>query len=440
MAGPLNSDRSGLETSLPTGGAPRHSQPHGEEIPFPRFITRQPLLDPEYRIVGYELRTHERTPLPVLPGATSLQQVRDEALLVSVIDLDYQNALGGKLTLLELAPDTLDNPMVEQLPREGVILAVHAPDAGPGLLARCQGLARLGYALALEAADLSPELVPLARSARYLRVDVAAHDLPTLCDRVALLRHLGRPRLIATEVETEESYAACRKLGFELYQGYFFTQLRPSEPRGVDMSRLRIMELLNLVTSRAEFPVIEAQFRMDAGLTYRLLRYINSPGVGLRYPIRSIGHVLVMLGHSQLYRWLTLLLFTHGRTDRRSQALLRTALVRARFTEMLGEGRMEPALRGGLFITGILSMLEALLNCPMEQALDSLKLAPPIMDALLRGEGAYAPYLRLAVACESPDHQLIASLSAEAGLSPEEVNLAHIKALIWSERVDAPID
>jgi EAL and modified HD-GYP domain-containing signal transduction protein len=237
-------------------------------------------------------------------------------------------------------------------------------------------------------------------------------------------------------VETEETFAACRKLSFDLYQGYFFTQVRPSSTRAIDTSRLRIMSLLNLVLNHAEYAEIEAQFKLDTGLTYKILRYINSPAVGLRFPIQSIGHVLLMLGHEQLYRWLTLLLFAHQGTDRRAQALLKNALVRARIAENLGDVRLGKELRGGLFITGILSMLDSLLNLPMDQAISTLKLSQPIVDALLRGQGPYSAYLSLAVACEGGNQEDIARLTRELGLTPAEINVAHIQALIWAEGMD----
>jgi EAL and modified HD-GYP domain-containing signal transduction protein len=143
-----------------------------------------------------------------------------------------------------------------------------------------------------------------------------------------------------------------------------------------------------------------------------------------------------MLGHDQLYRWLTLLLFTHQDADGRSQALLRNALIRARFAEILGEDRLAKEYRGGLFIVGILSMLDALLNLPMEQVLASLNLSEPIAEALLHGRGVYAPYLQLATACESSDRQVINQLTGSLGLTPETLNLAHINALIWAEGMD----
>lgn len=427
-------DSSALEHTSPAKGdrQPREETP----LVLPRFLTRQPLLDGDYRVVGYELKINEKTPLPVLPGATSLEQVHDENLLVSVIDMDYQLALSRKFTLLNLHATSLDNPLVANLPREGTLIAPRLPHPDPAMLARCQALAEQGFSLALDESALSPGMTPLARRCRYLRMDVGDNDLMALCDRLVRLEGIKGPRMIARNVETDEAFAACRKLSFDLYQGYFFTQIRPSAPHGIDTSRMRIMQLLNLVMSHADNADIEAQFKLDAGLSYKLLRYINSPAVGLRYPIRSIGHVLIMLGHQQLYRWLTLLLFTHERADGRSQALLRTALVRARFAETLGEGRLAPELRGGLFVAGILSMLDALLNVAMGQAIASLNLASPIADALLHGRGAYAPYLRLAMASESNDQATIRQIAEASGLTAEETNKAHLDALAWSEGLD----
>lgn len=410
------------------------------EAPLPqpasRFLSRQPLLDGDYRVIGYELKVNEQTPLPVLPGATSIEQIRDEAMLVSVIDMRYQQMLSRKFTLLELDPSTLDNPLVEQLPKDNVILAINAPSPDPALVSRCQALARQGFALALDEKTLVPGLEPLARECRYLRLDVADNGLMALCDRLTEIQGIRGPRLIARNVETEEAFLACRKLGFDLYQGYFFTQPVADAPRHIDTSRMRVMTLLNLVVSHADYARIEAEFKLDPGLTYKLLRFINSPAVGLRYPVRSIAHALLMLGHDPLHRWLLLLLFGHEASDGRNRALLKHALIRARLMEILGEQAANPSRCGGLFVVGILSMLEALLNLPMSAALAPLKLAQPIVDALLDGSGAHAPYLALARACEHADASQLTLLSDSLGLSAEAVNTAHLAALMWSEGID----
>lgn len=395
------------------------------------FITRLPLLDADCRIVGYELQIRPRTPLPVLPGATSPAQIQDEALLTTVIDLDYQQALGDKLTLLSLDVATLGNPLLQMLKPERTLLIMPAGCTGEAEEAAV-ALARQGYGLVWD----EPSEARQGRIHGHVRIDTRQHNAMSLGHRAITARQRGAGMLIAGHVDTPETYETCKRLSYDLVQGCFYTQILAPGGRELQAGRLVIMDLLNLVMGHAEFPAIEARFKQDAALSYKLLRFINSPAVGLRYPIKSIGQALVMLGHDQLYRWLTLLLFTHGQGDPRSRALLRNAVVRARLTEALGEQRLSRGERGGLFIAGILSMLDALLGLPLEQAIARLKLPDPVIDALLTGSGPYAPYLQLAQACEQFDQDRIARLCDQAGLTADAVNLAHVNALIWSESLE----
>lgn len=131
--------------------------------------------------------------------------------------------------------------------------------------------------------------------------------------------------------------------------------------------------------------------------SYKLLRYINAPVNGF-HSKRSIAHALAILGYKQLYRWLTLLLLTSGETDPRSRALLQqNALVRARMTELLGQGKLP----------------------------------------LARREGVYAHFLALFVACEEANPEAIIECAAACGLDANEVNTAQVKALVWSEAIDS---
>lgn len=402
------------------------------------FLTRQPVLDGQDNVLGYELKRRDRMPMEVLPGARSLQQAQDEHLLISVIDLDFQRALGNRLTFLSVSPDTLLNPLVEQLPKDKVVLALQPTGIqDPAIVAQAVALAGQGMLLALDDTPDAAYPPELQAACRYVRLDTTRYDVIALADRIAQLqRGQGQsPLLIATQVDTVEVFESCEKLGFDLYQGYYFTQLEPSKPGRMDANVMRVMDLLNKVMERAEIDVLEDSFKLDPALSYKLLRYINSPAIGLRTPIKSIGHALNLLGHDQTYRWLTLLLFSSVRATARNQALLRNALARAHFTEALGREHMEAAQRGGLFITGVFSLLDALLNVPMSQALANLNLPEPVANALVHADGPYAPYLELATACERFDQETIAALAADIGMDADSINLAHVNALIWSESV-----
>ncbi|HNQ03311.1 MAG TPA: HDOD domain-containing protein [Thiobacillaceae bacterium] len=412
--------------------------PAGKDLEIlQRFLTRQPVLDRGDHVIGYELKRRDRAPLEVLPGALSFQQAQDEHLLVSAIDLDHRKALGEKLIFLGVAPETLLNPLVEQLPSKRVVLALrpHA-DLDPVIIDRALALTRKGLMLALDDAPHVAATNPLMSVCRFVRLDIHQYDVMALAERMAGLQRGPRHELIATQVDTQEAFETGIKLGFDLLQGYYFTQLEPSKPGRLDTSVLRVMDLLNKIMDGVEINVLEATFKLDPALTYKLLRYINSPAIGLRVTIQSIGHALALLGYEQTYRWLTLLLFSSVRTSARNQALLRNALARAYFTEALGRERMDASRRGGLFITGVFSQLDALLNIPMSQALANLNLPHTVIDALLHGDGPYAPYLKLVIACERFDQEAIAALAGGLGLDAEGVNLAHVNALIWSESVE----
>ena len=391
-----------------------------------RFLTRQPILDNQDHVVGYELKRRDRMPVEVLPGAESMAQIEDEHLLLSAIDLNFQRALGNKLTFLSVSPETLLNPLVEQLPKDKVALALHpGGDLDPDVVARAEGLVKEGLILAADDLGDVASSSPLLAVSRYVRLDITRYDVMSLAEQVTQLQQGPghAPLLIATQVETQEGFETCAKLGFELFQGYYFTQLEPSKPSRMDANVLRVMDLLNKIMERAAIDALEDTFKLDPALSYKLLRYINSPAIGLRTTIKSIGHALTLLGYDQTYRWLTLLLFSSVRATARNLALLR-------------HDRMEPAQRGGLFLTGMFSLLDALLNVPMSQALANLNLPDSVANALIHGDGPYARYLDLATACERFDQDTIATMAADIGVEADTVNLAHVNALIWSESVE----
>ncbi|OFZ70727.1 MAG: hypothetical protein A2Z01_11675 [Betaproteobacteria bacterium RBG_16_58_11] len=401
-----------------------------------RFLGRQPILDLGGEIVGYEMRIKKAAPPPG-EGAQLLQQMVDEMLLSSMEDLNVQKLRGEKRIFATISAPSLDTGFLDRMDGAGIVLMFRPPD-GPldSVIARCQALREAGYRLGLQQLQYREALDDLLPLVDYIRIDPTLLDALQLGELVVQIRSHGDFEIIANPVESEELYAVCRKLKLDLFQGYFFAKPLPVHAAKVDSQRLRVMQLLNLTMNHADMAELEKQFKPDPVLSYKLLRFINSPATGLLQPVRSVSHALVVLGYDPLYRWLTLLLFASGQPDHRTLALMKNALVRARLTELLGQKKLKPQDQDGLFITGIFSLLDALLNMPMETALASLKLPPAIEAALTRREGIYAPYLDLAIACEEAEDQVIATYAAASGITAEDINLAHVQALIWAEEVD----
>jgi EAL and modified HD-GYP domain-containing signal transduction protein len=414
---------------------------HGEKTAtqdlHQRYLGRLPILDRGQVIVGYELLLRNKPLGEETRENEALLRMRGEMLLKSVVGLEIDKLLQDRIALVNLPTAMLDSPLVERLPQQGIVVALKVPQhVSEEVFHRVKTLRAAGYRIALD------DFIPVPSAERWLEIadyicfDVARYTALDLSKLAETIQEKSKAQLMACNVKTLEDFEACRHLPFHYFQGYYFTVAKPDLGGRIENEKANVLELLNQVRKRAEISELEKIFKRDPALSYNLLRYINSPGCGMLQTIRSIAHALIILGYEQLYRWLTLLLFTAGKPDERAKALLKCALVRGRFTEILGNRKLDPKDREGAFIVGVFSLLDALLNTSLIEALKPLSLPDNVVNALLYRQGIYAPFLDLAIACEQDDQERIHELASQCGLDANDVNIAHLQALIWAEEVD----
>ncbi|MDR2209089.1 MAG: HDOD domain-containing protein [Azoarcus sp.] len=219
--------------------------------------------------------------------------------------------------------------------------------------------------------------------------------------------------------------------GYDGGSGWFFLN-GASPAKELAANHVQIIRLLNLVRSNGEIREIENVLKLDVALSYKLLRYINSPGFGLMVEIQSFRHAVSILGYDKLNKWLSLLLVTASR-DPGAAAMMQTAIARGRFMEQIGAIFLDNAGCENLFITGAFSMLSTLLGTSMQAILDEMLLPEPIIDALLYDQGEHAQFLRLARACESFDPSILIQTANDLHLTPEQINQAQLLALGFAD-------
>ena len=208
--------------------------------------------------------------------------------------------------------------------------------------------------------------------------------------------------------------------------------LRP--PRGpLAPSCALIIRVLNLLRNEADLPLVESELKQDVVLSYRLMRYINSASLGFPSRITSYRQAVTILGYHELYRWLTLLLLTADPAQARSP-LVRSAIVRGRFMEVVGRQRFRRSEADDLFVVGLFSCLDELFGQPMETVLDSLRLSEEMRAALLSRHGHYGELLSLAEALER-DHPARGPLEGMLGLEQPAVDEAHAAARHWADAI-----
>jgi EAL and modified HD-GYP domain-containing signal transduction protein len=398
-------------------------------------LQRQPVLDRAERVVAYRLGTVRERTLRISEWRPSTRRLFDALLLEELVRSRIGPLLARRRVVLPVGSGIVDHPLIEHAARENVVVHVTWHDvsgATPGdtLTHRLARLREIGVRVACTHALLERE--PESAAWDHLTVDVGSVDPARLLDVVRGLGRRGRDRAPwATNVQSLESYQACRELGFAWFHGDFVGVMRERDQHmELPPYRLAAVQMMNAIRSEAGLERAWA----DPTLVLRLLRYVNSPAVGLRTPVRDLRHAIAFLGYDELYRWVTLLLFAvhrGGERDPMEHVLRESSLVRARLMEQLGAVRLAPRECGQLFVTGVLSSIDLLLGAPMREALARFNLPAEVAQALVHGNGPYGPYLDAALACERDDQRSIAALAGDCGVDPGTVNRLHLAALEW---------
>lgn len=239
------------------------------------------------------------------------------------------------------------------------------------------------------------------------------------------------PDSILVGIETTQDFeGALAGAGMYFSGDASVTATSTAGSKRINPAHALILELMSAVQQEADAKVIEVMFKRDIALSFKLLRYINSPGFGLASRIDSIRHALSILGYQQLLKWLSLLAATAGQST--SPALTQTAITRARLMELVGTKRLEKRDADNLFMTGMLSLLDRIIGLPLPEILAHANLPPAITEALLHRTGKYQRFLQLAEACEgtqTADAETLTDIDAKA------VNIAHLEAVEWATQI-----
>jgi c-di-GMP phosphodiesterase len=395
------------------------------------FIGRQPIMDEKQHIIGYELFFRHSAEAESAVFEDEFKAY-SSVLLNTIGGIDMQWLLGEKLAFINVNEAMLKSEFLELMPPKRTVLEIlRTVTPSAETIERCHSLRKLGFKIALDNPHLSTEASALLECADYIKIDIQTLNSAELQLAFNQL-HLPPVKIIAEKVETDTQFEDCRRIGFRLFQGFHFARPETLSAKVINASFDSVLNILNTVSQDGDNQEVEAGFKKDTALSFKLLRYINSVGFGLSCEIQSINHALTILGRKQLYRWLTLLMVTAGENST-PPALMKTSITRGRLTELLGESYFEKHDRDNLFIVGVFSLLDAILKMPMETVLEKIQLPESVSEALLSREGIYGPFLQLTEACEDSDNKRILELAELLQFDASKVNECHIAALAWVE-------
>jgi len=397
------------------------------------FLVREPLLDPKQRILGYELGWQSADGSAVASGNDdeAAQLVRQIAEFL--LDADGNWLLGENLLFLQATPGLLNEPALRSLPPHKTVLCVSSLGLGNAeFAARVKELRSAGFGIALKDAEALVHDKNLLLQISRVEIHFGETEFAAQARIYGALKQ-STLRMVGRGITSWKEYDSCASLGVDAFAGNLFATPRPgAQATGLNPVQSMILQLMDMVRKNIDVRQLEAVLKRDAALSYKLLTYINSAGFGLGTEIQSLRHAVTMLGYSPLYRWLSVLLATAG-TSAQSPVLMQTAVVRGRFVELLGKNLLPKNEAENLFVAGMFSLLDRLLNMQMDKVLENIPLSEQVTEALLNRQGIYGPFLSLAEACEKGNTGAIAALADSLFISPAQVNEAHLGALSWAQ-------
>jgi EAL and modified HD-GYP domain-containing signal transduction protein len=391
------------------------------------LVSRQPIFRTDMAVMGYELlfRDSDTESASISDGARATAQVINNSLM----EIGMDELVGQHPAFVNFERTMLMGNYCESLPRERMVIEIlESVTPDDAVMRRLRELRSKGYRIALDDFIFTRPISPLVEVANFVKLDVMASGWPAIEEAVAVLREYPL-RLIAEKVETREDFERAKALGIDHFQGYFFCKPQNIKRQRLPVNRMAAIHLLTQLNKPdVRMDELEAVIGQNVSLSYKLLRYINSAMCGLQRQVESIRHATVLVGLERMRTWASLIVFSSF--EEASKDVLVTGAVRARMCEQVANLRRF-AQPERFFLVGLFSVLDAILDRPLDQVLPSLSLSKDISDALLEHKAQLGSVLNGVKAYERRDWP---TAEASLGLGEDAIQQAYQSSMAWSMR------
>jgi c-di-GMP-related signal transduction protein len=399
------------------------------------FVARQPIFDRARQLYAYELLFRSDDVHNEFDGTES-ESATKQVIANSLLTIGLENVSCGKKVFLNFDHGLLMLGLHTTLPRETTVLEIlESVEPTDELIAVCRELKEQGYSFALDDFVGTPRFEPLTEIAKLIKVDMRTTAKPEQERLLRTYRSRGIA-MVAEKVETHEEFEWAKSAGYDYFQGYFFA--RPAVLRGhqIPSAKINCLRLLReMQFADLNFEQLRVIISADLSLSYKLLRFVNSALFARQGEIQSIAHSLAILGEEAIRHWAALAALPILAKDKPGE-LVTHSLVRARFCERVAH-LANVSEHGRGFLMGLFSLLDALIDVPLEEALHQAGVGPAITAALLGKEGQGGPLrdvYMLVCRYEAGDWAAVSAAASKLAIHPASIGEAYSESTLWAQQ------
>jgi EAL and modified HD-GYP domain-containing signal transduction protein len=402
-----------------------------ETMNVEHFIARQPIFDTEQRVYAYELLF--RSGLHNYFDCDDIDHASTSVIANSFLLFGIDEMTAGRRAFLNCTRKVLVENLATSLPKGLVVIEVlESVEPDDEVLAGCRRLKEMGYTIALDDFVYHKRFEPLLDLADIVKVDFLLSG-PGERQRISTLLRRRGIRMLAEKVETREDYDQAVSMGYELFQGYFFSKPVIMSRRDIPANKLQYLRVLKEIHSpEIDFQRMAETVQSEVSLSYKLLKLINSAAFGMRHKVSNIVQALSLLGEREIRTWVSLLSVSAMASDKPVELVL-NSLIRARFCEQSAALIGEQSQDSELFLMGLFSQLDAILDRPLAELLEEIQVSKEIRQALEDNEGARYRLLEICVALERGDWDQFAALATTHKLEEAVLSETYLAAVKWAQ-------
>ncbi len=401
------------------------------------YLARQPIFNRSKNIYGYELlfRNGFSNVFPDIDGNTASSKV----LSNSFFCMGIEQITGGNKAFINFTQDLLLQKVPSLFPSKHLIIEI-LENIVPteDLVLACREMSEAGYPLALDDFIDDPALEPLIAMAQIIKIDIRAQpmdSIPDVLDRLSCYPL----KFLAEKVETYDEYEKCLKMGFDYFQGYFFSKPEMLKAHDISPARISLLQIMAEVNrEEIAFNALETLISRDVSISFKLLRYINSAYFSRGQEISSIRQAILRLGEAGIRRFIPVVLMASF-SDNKPDELIRASVIRGRFCELLCENTTTRLRSPELFTLGLFSLIDAIMDEPMTSIIEKLPFSTDIRKALISNTGEMARFLDVARAYETGDWAAVSAAAENIHIEGDRIPMLYWDAVVWTDAATSSI-
>ncbi|MDH3325302.1 MAG: HDOD domain-containing protein [Gammaproteobacteria bacterium] len=389
------------------------------------LVGRQSIYDRNLDILGYELlyRPSEGGSLTEVNGNVTTGEV----MLNAFLELGLESLVDDKLAFINLTQDYVEGLIAIPFPSGSIVLEVLEDiDPTPVVIQGIERLKSRGFTIALDDFVFDEHLMPLVPLADIIKVDIMGVSDDELEAGLDSLHDIFQGKLLAEKIETQVELDMCKDFGFDYFQGSFLEKPVVVKGQKMPSNKVATIQLLSrLQDESVEFDELEDIVKNDPSLSFKLLRYINSPAFSLGSKVSSIKQALVLLGLATLKHWMTIIVVS-GESGKSPDLILK-ALSRAHMCERLAK-MLKLKNQDQYFLVGLFSILDAMMDQEKAVILDQLPIHEELKLALLEEKGNMGRVIKCVLAYEHADWEEV-----RCGKAPlKAIQRVYMESIKWA--------